>query len=221
MQNLPQTWNKSIKPWYGPWQQNWVIFPKSSFAKSIILHICELNIKKQDAPQADQHFKLPNHNFIQHTRFTFMERLQIGNLATLQLKKWAYFSQLVIKNPHVSFFGTCPLSDFLSRWMSYSLTLNIWRLTYITQLVQICTNFKNSPEDSLMTESSWRNSALLLAQSFLIRKNYANYSERLLVVPKAPTLMFDWVLNTLLYLVWFAKKIVAGSYIYIYKWWCS
>ena len=45
-----------------------------------MLHICELNIKKQDAPQADQ-------NFIQHTRFTFMERLQIGNLATLQLKK--------------------------------------------------------------------------------------------------------------------------------------
>ena len=46
------------------------------------------------------------------------------------------------------------LSDFLSSWMSYSLTLNILRLIYITQLVQICTNFKNSPEESLMNESS-------------------------------------------------------------------
>ena len=38
-----------------------------------------------------KHFKLPNHNFNQHTRFTLIEQLDSVNidkhLATLQLKK--------------------------------------------------------------------------------------------------------------------------------------
>ena len=33
------------------------------------------DVNRQNAPQADQHFKLPNHNFNQHARFTLIEQL--------------------------------------------------------------------------------------------------------------------------------------------------
>ena len=49
------------------------------------------DVNRQNAPQTDQHFKLPNHNFNQHARFTLNEQLDNmridKDLATLWLKK--------------------------------------------------------------------------------------------------------------------------------------
>ena len=49
------------------------------------------DVNRENAPQADQHFKLPNHNFNQHTRFTLiklLDNMRIDqDLATLRLKK--------------------------------------------------------------------------------------------------------------------------------------
>ena len=49
------------------------------------------DVNRQNALQADQHFKLPNHNFSQHARFTSNEQLDNmkidKDLATLRLKK--------------------------------------------------------------------------------------------------------------------------------------
>ena len=62
------------------------------------------DVNTQNAPQADQHFKLPNHNFSQHARFTLIE--QLGNmridkdLATLQLKKRENFWIETLKTLH-------------------------------------------------------------------------------------------------------------------------
>ena len=48
-------------------------------------------VNSLNAPEADQHFKLPNHNFIQHAIFTFTEQQDNVNidkdLATFQKKK--------------------------------------------------------------------------------------------------------------------------------------
>ena len=33
------------------------------------------DVNRQNAPQIDQYFKLPNHNFNQHARFTLIEQL--------------------------------------------------------------------------------------------------------------------------------------------------
>ena len=48
-------------------------------------------VNRQNRPQADQHFRLPNHNFNQHARFTLIEQLDNikidKDLATLRLKK--------------------------------------------------------------------------------------------------------------------------------------
>ena len=48
-------------------------------------------VNRYNTPQADHHFKLPNHNFNQHARFTLIEELDNVNidkdLATLRLKK--------------------------------------------------------------------------------------------------------------------------------------
>ena len=49
------------------------------------------DVTKQNAPEADQYFKLPYYNFSQHARFTLIK--QLGNvnidkdMATLWLKK--------------------------------------------------------------------------------------------------------------------------------------
>ena len=49
------------------------------------------DVNRQNGPQADQHFNLPNHNFNQHARFTLIEQLDNmridKDLATLRLKK--------------------------------------------------------------------------------------------------------------------------------------
>ena len=49
------------------------------------------DVNRQNAPQADQHFKLFYHNFNQNAKFTLIEQLDNGNiekdLATLWLKK--------------------------------------------------------------------------------------------------------------------------------------
>ena len=49
------------------------------------------DVNRQNATQADQHFKLPNHNFNQHAIFTLIEQLDNmridKGLKTLRLKK--------------------------------------------------------------------------------------------------------------------------------------
>ena len=42
---------------------------------NIILNNHRKDVNWQNAPQADQHFKLPNHSFNQHARFTLIEQL--------------------------------------------------------------------------------------------------------------------------------------------------
>ena len=64
---------------------------KSETKFNIRLNNYRKDVNRQNAPQADQPFKLPNHNFNQHARFTLIE--QLGNmridkdLAKLRLKK--------------------------------------------------------------------------------------------------------------------------------------
>ena len=64
---------------------------KSETEFSIRLNNHRKGVNKQNAPQADRHFKLPNHNFNEHARFTLIERLNNmrtdKDLATLRLKK--------------------------------------------------------------------------------------------------------------------------------------
>ena len=59
---------------------------------------------RQNAPQADQHFKLPNHNFNQHARFTLtmqLDNMKIDkNLARLRLKKREDFWIETLKTLH-------------------------------------------------------------------------------------------------------------------------
>ena len=59
---------------------------------------------KDNSLQADQHFKLPSHNFNQQTKFTLTEQLDNMNiekeLATLRLKKREDFWILKLKTLH-------------------------------------------------------------------------------------------------------------------------
>ena len=59
---------------------------------------------RQNAPQADQHFKLPVHNFNQHAIFTLIDQLDNVNidkeLATLQLRKREEFWIQKLKTLH-------------------------------------------------------------------------------------------------------------------------
>ena len=62
------------------------------------------NVNRQNVPQADQHFKLPNHNFNQHSRFTLTEQLDNmkmdKDLPTLRLQKREDFWIEILKNFH-------------------------------------------------------------------------------------------------------------------------
>ena len=62
------------------------------------------NVNRQNAPQADQHFKLPNRNFNLHARFTLIEQLDNmridKDLAALRLKKREDFSIETLKTLH-------------------------------------------------------------------------------------------------------------------------
>ena len=64
---------------------------KSETEFSIRLNNHRKDVNRQNAPEADQHFKLPNHNFNQHVRFTLIEQLDNmkinKDLATPRLKK--------------------------------------------------------------------------------------------------------------------------------------
>ena len=64
---------------------------KSETEFNIRLNNHHKDVNRQNAPQADQHFKLPNHIFSQHARFTLIEQLDNiridKDLATLRLKK--------------------------------------------------------------------------------------------------------------------------------------
>ena len=62
------------------------------------------DVSRQNASQADQHFKLPNHNFNQNARFTLIEQqdnMRIDkDLATLRLKKREDFWIETLKTLH-------------------------------------------------------------------------------------------------------------------------
>ena len=77
---------------------------KSETEFNIILNNYRKDVNRQNAPQADQHFKLPNHNFNQHARFTLIEQLvnmRIDkDLATLRLKKREGFGIETLKTLH-------------------------------------------------------------------------------------------------------------------------
>ena len=62
---------------------------KSETEFNIRLNNHRKNVNRQNAPQTDQHFKLPNNNFNLHARFTLIEQLDNTDkdLATLPLKK--------------------------------------------------------------------------------------------------------------------------------------
>ena len=64
---------------------------KSETEFNIRLKIHRKDVNRPNAPQAGQHFKLPNHIFNQHARFTLTEQLDNmridTDLATLRLKK--------------------------------------------------------------------------------------------------------------------------------------
>ena len=51
---------------------------KTGFNIRLNNHCKDLNI--QNAPEADEHFKLPNHNFNQYARFTLIEQLNNVNI---------------------------------------------------------------------------------------------------------------------------------------------
>ena len=67
------------------------------------------------------------------------------NFAYIQFECGAQFSQPIIKNPYICFFGTCRLTWFsqqMERIYHWKYNLNIWRLIYkVTQLVQISNIF--------------------------------------------------------------------------------
>ena len=62
------------------------------------------DVNRQNTPRADQHFKLPDHNFNQHARFTLIEQLDNmridKDLATLRLKKREDFWIETLKTLH-------------------------------------------------------------------------------------------------------------------------
>ena len=64
---------------------------KSETEFNIRLNNHRKDVNRQNAPQADQHFKLPNHSFNQHARFNLIELLDNmridADLATFRLKK--------------------------------------------------------------------------------------------------------------------------------------
>ena len=63
---------------------------KSETEFNITLNNHRKDVNRQNAPQADQHFKLPNHIFSQHARFTLIKQLDNmridKDLATLRLR---------------------------------------------------------------------------------------------------------------------------------------
>ena len=48
---------------------------KSETEFNIRLNSHRKDVNRQNVPQADQYFKLPNHNFNQHARFTLIDQL--------------------------------------------------------------------------------------------------------------------------------------------------
>ena len=53
---------------------------KSKTELNIRLNNHRKDSNRQNAPQADHHFKLLNHNFSQHTRYTWIEQLDNMNI---------------------------------------------------------------------------------------------------------------------------------------------
>ena len=74
---------------------------KSETEINIRLNNHRRDVNKQNAPQTDRHFKLPNYNFNQYARFTLIEQLANVSidkgLATLRLKKREDFWMQKIK----------------------------------------------------------------------------------------------------------------------------
>ena len=60
------------------------------------------NVNRQNAPQVDQDFKLPNHNFNQHARFILIEQLD-------NMKIDKDFARLLDRNT----------KSFTSIWLEY------------------------------------------------------------------------------------------------------
>ena len=77
---------------------------KSKTELNIRLNNHRKDSNRQNAPQADHHFKLLNHNFSQHARYTWIEQLDNMNidkdLAILQLKKCEDFWIKKLKTLH-------------------------------------------------------------------------------------------------------------------------
>ena len=77
---------------------------KSETQFNIRLNNHRKNINRQNALQADQHFKLPDHNFNQHARLALIEQPGIVNidkdLAKLRLKKREDFGIQNLKTLH-------------------------------------------------------------------------------------------------------------------------
>ena len=77
---------------------------KSETEFNIRLNNHRKDVNRQNAQQVDQHFKLPNHIFNQHARFTLIEQLDNmridKNLATLRLKKREDFWIETLKTLH-------------------------------------------------------------------------------------------------------------------------
>ena len=59
---------------------------KSEKVFKIRLNNHHKDVNRQNAPQADQHFKMPYYSFSQYARFTLIERLD-KDMTTLWLKK--------------------------------------------------------------------------------------------------------------------------------------
>ena len=53
---------------------------KSGTKSNIRLNNYRKDVNRQNAPQADQHFKLPYHNFNQYAKFTLIEQLENVNI---------------------------------------------------------------------------------------------------------------------------------------------
>ena len=72
--------------------------------QNLILNQIIVVMTRQNAPQADQHFKLPDRNFNQHAIFTLTDQLDNVNidkeLATLQLRKREEFWIQKLKTLH-------------------------------------------------------------------------------------------------------------------------
>ena len=77
---------------------------KSETEFNIRLNNHRKDVNRQNAPRADQHFKLPDHNFNQHARFILIEQLDNmridKDLATLRLKKREDFWIETLKTLH-------------------------------------------------------------------------------------------------------------------------